>query len=145
MESYHLVKYAHYLAIFGIVASVILEAYMLKPNLSGHQIKRLSVVDGIYGLSAIIAVAAGLVLWLVIGKPADFYTSNPTFHLKLGLAILLGVLSLPPTIFFFKNRNHGDDLVAIPRWVTYCIRGELVILILLPLLAVLAAAGISLF
>ena len=102
-------------------------------------------VDGYYGLSSIIVVAAGLTLWLWVGKPAEFYHENGIIYIKLGLFILVGLLSIIPTVFFFKNRKgEGDELIEIPRKVLMIVRLELIILLIIPFLAVMMANGIIL-
>jgi putative membrane protein len=92
-----------------------------------------------------VVVVAGLSLWLTgIGKPADFYTHNPLFLTKVGLAIVAGLLSLVPTVFFLKERKDpAEELVNTPKRIVFFIRLQLFILIFLPLLATLMAKGIG--
>jgi putative membrane protein len=139
-----LLRYLHFISIFVIVTTVLMEWSILKPELKRRDIRRLSLIDGWYGLSAITAVGAGLVLWFGLGKPADFYTQNWIFMLKLSLAILLGILSIYPTIFFFRNRKGPmDELVEIPRAVRWLVLSEIILLIFIPLCAVIMARGIG--
>jgi putative membrane protein len=139
------VKYIHFICIFAIVATVSAEHLLLKPQLTRNEIKRLSVLDGIYGISALILLGAGLSLWLWLGKPAEFYTKNWIFHTKLTMYILMGLLSIYPTIFFLKNRKgaNQEDLVAIPPIIKWLIRLELLVIFIMPLLATLMARGIG--
>lgn len=142
-----LVKYVHFISIFAIVASISAEHLLLKPQLSRTEIHRLSILDSVYGVSALILLGAGLSLWLWLGKPAEFYSKNWIFHLKLGLFVLMGLLSIYPTIFFLKNRKgeNKEELVAIPSSIKWLIRIELLILFSMPLLATLMARGIGQF
>ncbi|MBV6647159.1 MAG: DUF2214 family protein, partial [Cyclobacteriaceae bacterium] len=93
--------------------------------------------------------AAGLAMWLWVGKPASFYSENPVFLVKLGLVISLGLLSIYPTVFFTRNKSkrEGDsqDIVHIPNGVIWSVRIELLLLFSIPLLAILMARGISSF
>ncbi|GAB5551946.1 MAG: DUF2214 family protein [Saprospiraceae bacterium] len=139
-------RYFHFITIFGLVSSVIAEHLLLKPRMTRQEIKRMAVIDGIYGLSAILVVAAGLTLWFGVGKPAEYYTQNWIFHTKVGLAILMGLLSIYPTIFFIKQRKGpAEELVAIPPAIKWTIRAELLIIFTIPLLASLMAKGIGQF
>lgn len=110
-----------------------------------QEINRLAVIDLIYGLGAVALVAAGMMLWFAVGKPADFYTNNWIFLLKVGLAIGMGLISLIPTIFFLKNRKGEDEqeLVNIPGHLIMIVRIELLLLLLIPFCAVLMAKGIG--
>lgn len=141
-----IVKYLHFVFIFVVVSCVVTEHLLLKPQMTKAELKRLSTIDGIYGLASILVVGAGLTLWLGgIGKPAEFYTNNHIFLTKVGLFVIVGLLSIYPTIFFLKNRK-GDNLeevVNIPKSVKMVIRVELLILFTLPLLAVLMAKGVG--
>ena len=140
------IRYLHIISIFGIVAALAAEYFMVNERVSGADIRRVFRIDTFYGVTAILAVTAGLVLWFGIGKPADFYTMNWIFHLKVGLAILLAFLSLPPTIFYFRNRKaKADEIIPVPGYVRVLIRIELFLLVVIPLCAVLMAKGIGYF
>lgn len=143
-----LIKYIHFVGIFGVVIALAMENALLKKEHTRAEIKRLAKIDGIYGFSTIIVLAAGFVLWLGVGKPAEFYSTNWILHLKIGLFAVVGILSLPPTIFFMKNRANKkrpeDEVVQIPNKLKKLIRIELAILLILPLLATLMANGIGL-
>ncbi len=142
------VKYIHFLAIFGIVASLTSEHLLLKPQLTRKELQRISILDSIYGISALVLLAAGLTLWLGgIGKDAEFYSKNWVFHLKIGLFVLIGLLSIYPTVFFLKERKgeNRDELVTVPTMVKMMLRMELLILFILPLLASMMAKGVGYF
>jgi len=137
-------RYIHFIAIFGVVSAMVAEHLLLTPQMSRKAIHRLAIIDTIYGISAIIMVGAGLYLWFGTGKPAEFYATNPIFHTKVGLAILMGVLSLWPTVFFLKNRDKAsDEIIGVPAKLKWFIRIELLIVFSLPMLASLVARGIG--
>ncbi len=146
MTSEILLRYLHFISIFGIVGALVSEHLLLEKAMTRKALRRMAIIDGIYGLSAILAVAAGLTLWFGVGKPADFYTQNWIFHLKLTLAVLLGLLSLPPTIFFLRQRK-GDqtEMVELPQYIIMLVRVELILVLLIPLCAVLMAKGIGFY
>ena len=133
MNSEILIRYVHFISIFTIVGAIVSQHLLLKEAMTPKEIKRMARIDSIYGVAAIIAVAAGLTLWFGVGKAADFYTRNWIFHLKVGLAVLLGILSLPPTIFFMKNRKveNQESPIPIPAYVKILIRIELLLLLFL--------------
>lgn len=142
-----IIRYLHFISIFIIVSSVVAEHLFLKPKMTKAEIGRLALIDALYGISSIFAVAAGLYLWLGgIGKPAHFYTENHIFLTKVGLLIIAGLLSIYPTVFFLKNRKGDDEneLVDIPKSIKMIIRIELLILFTIPLLATLMSRGVGL-
>jgi putative membrane protein len=144
MWSEIVVRYFHFIGIFLVVASLVSEHLLLKDQLSGKEINRLFKVDGIYGLGAILTLSMGLLLWLGVGKPAEFYTSNPLIHIKLTLFVVIGLLSIKPTVWYFKNRNHGESVVVdVPSKLKILIRIQLALLIALPLLGTLMSRGVG--
>lgn len=135
------IRYAHFVGIFLLASMLIAENILLSNVLSKKELGKLVVIDGIYGVSAIITLVAGLLLWLAVGKPSEFYSGNPIFHVKLGLFILLALLSIPPTVFLLKNRNTQQNEIVVPSYVLLVAKIEVITLLVLPLLAVFMARG----
>jgi putative membrane protein len=144
---YTLIPYLHYLGIMVLMGSLISEHLILKPSIRKDQIKSLATIDLIYGLSAILVLATGLLRWFVYGKGYDFYMSTPLFHIKLTLFIILGILSVFPSIKILKWRKQikrNEEPVITEKSVKKLlmfIRIELLIITVIPLLAVLIARG----
>lgn len=141
-----ILRYFHFVSIFVIVGSLVSEHLLLKPTLSRKEINLISRIDGIYGLAVLTLLAAGLTLWFGgFGKPTEFYSQNPTFHLKLSLFVGIGLLSIYPTVFFNKNRKgNPDEILSVPKAIFWMIRLELILLFLIPILAGMMAKGIRL-
>lgn len=139
-------RYLHFLAIITMASTIVAEHLLLKTEMTRAEIRRLSTIDGIYGLSAILVVAAGLTLWFGVGKPAAFYNQNWVFHTKLTLVIAMGLLSIYPTVFFMRERKgEQDEKIELPKSVVMLVRMELLLLVLIPLLATIMAKGIGFF
>jgi len=138
------IKYVHFLSIFFIVATLSAEYILLKKEMTRKEIKRLATIDGIYGINALLLLAAGFSLWFWVGKPAEFYSKNWIFMTKLTLFIIVGLLSIYPTVFFLKQRKGDpDELIRMPSKIKMMIRIELLILFSIPLLATLMSKGIG--
>ncbi|MEZ5083519.1 MAG: DUF2214 family protein [Bacteroidales bacterium] len=142
-----LIPYLHYIGIMALMGSLISEHLILKPELPNSQIKPLALIDLVYGLSAIVVLTTGLLRWFVYGKGYDFYMATPLFHIKLTLFIILGILSIIPTVKFLKWRKqlrHGEqpdtNEKTVKRLLLF-IRIELLIMVIIPLLAVMIARG----
>jgi putative membrane protein len=140
-----ILRYVHFISIFVIVGSIVSEHLLLKKEMTRHELGRLARIDAVYGIAALSLLAAGLTLWLAsLGKPAVFYTKNWIFHTKLTCFILVGLLSIYPTVFFIKNRKgNPDELVKTPPLIFWMLRFELSLLFIVPLLAGLMAKGIG--
>ena len=142
-----ILRYVHFVSIFAIVGSLASEHLILKKELTRGEIGRLARIDAVYGIAAVTLLIAGLTLWLgSVGKPAVYYTKNWVFHTKLTLFLMVGLLSIYPTIFFIKNRKGNfEEIVAVPKIIFMMLRMELLLLLIIPLLAGLMSRGIGFF
>ncbi len=140
-------RYLHFISIFTIVGSLVSEHMLLQNQLTRKVIAKIARIDAVYGLAAITLLCAGFTLWLgEYGKPAAFYSKNWIFHTKLTLFVLIGLLSIYPTVFFIRNRKgNPDELITIPKSIFMMIRLELLILFIIPLLAGLMSRGVGFF
>ena len=139
----------HYLSIFVLFALLTSEHVLFKAELDAATARRLQRIDIAYGISAGLVLATGLVRVLWFGKGLDYYLHNGLFHAKVGLFLLIGLLSIVPTLTFFNWRNallagQAPDLSpATARRTLWVIRIELLLLLCLPLLASLMARGVG--
>jgi len=144
------IAYLHYLSFMVAFAALVVEHLTLRKELELKQAWRLVITDGLYGIAAITVLVTGILRVLYFGKGIAYYLSNPVFHLKVGFFILVGLLSLYPTISFLlwlKPLRQGQvptlELAAVQR-LTWVIRAELALLSGIPLLAAMMARGIGL-
>lgn len=139
-----IVRYLHFLGIGVWVAFLAGELVLLQAEMTRREINRLARLDMWYGLSAIVVVSMGLIMWMGIGKPTEFYTNNPLFILKVSLAGLVGLLSIIPTVFFARQRKGpSEEKIPLPHHILWLVRVELILMVFIPLLAILAARGIG--
>lgn len=140
-----LLRYLHFIGVFTVVSTIVSEHLLLKKTLTKSEITRLARIDAVYGLAALTLLCVGLTLWLGgFSKPAAYYTKNWIFHTKITCYLLVGILSIYPTVFFIKNRK-GDpnEIVNVPKSVFWMLRMELLLLFVIPLLAGLMARGVG--
>ena len=142
-----ILAYLHYLSIFVLFALLSIEHVQFKLPLDLRRARSLMITDIAYGVSASVVLLTGTLRVFWSGKGLDYYLSNSLFLIKVGLFLLIGLISTLPTFTFLNWRN---DLLAekIPdvsgrqaRWVTLCVRIELLLLLAMPLLAVFMARG----
>ena len=139
-----LVTYLHYLGFMVLFAALVAQHLLFVTEANPQQIKRLIILDGMYGGAAILVLLTGLgkVFW--VGKPAIFYAQNGLFHAKVTLFVIVALLSIWPTLVFFKARKRSanlppDTLMPLPAKIRLVQRIELLAVVLLPLLAVFMA------
>lgn len=82
-------------------------------------------------------------------KGSDFYLRNPVFYTKVGIFLLVGLLSIHPTIQYFKwvaatklDEHYAPTAADLDR-VRLLVKVQLMLLATLPLLAALMARAIG--
>jgi|APTNR8051073442_1049403.scaffolds.fasta_scaffold00740_12 putative membrane protein len=141
-----LLRYLHFISIFAIVGALVSEHMLLQKQMTRATISKVAMIDAVYGVAALLLLGAGLTLWLgSFGKPAIVYSKNWIFHTKLTLFLIVGLLSIYPTVFFLKNRKgNGDEIVHVPKIIFVLVRFEILILFIIPILAGLMSRGVGL-
>ncbi|MEQ8546677.1 MAG: DUF2214 family protein [Cyclobacteriaceae bacterium] len=143
MDTFLIIRYAHFIGIFLVVSSLFFEAIYVGKEMSPKQLKLLTKIDGLYGFGAILTTGMGLWMWLgELGKPAAFYGDNWIFTLKFSLFIVVGLLSIYPTIFFIQKAKLNET-VKVPTILKKLVYVELLIVFVMPWLAGLMARGIQ--
>ncbi|MFT3813392.1 MAG: DUF2214 family protein [Acidovorax sp.] len=142
-----LLAYAHLLAILTLVVFLASEAALCRAEwLNAAVVERLARVDAIYGASSVAVLATGLARTFWGVKGAAWYWSQPLLHAKVTLFVVVGLLSIVPTLRFLRWRRQlratgvlpGADEIRSTRRIVM-IEAHLVALI--PLLAVFLARG----
>ena len=139
-----LIRYLHLGAVLVLAGTLIIENMAMAPHISREDLRNLLKVDAAYGLSALVVLACGLTLWFTGAKPSDFYSGNPIFHAKLSLFVVVGLLSIYPTVFLLRHRKSEAETLEVPAGVRRVLRVELVLLAIIPVLAFLMARGVGL-
>ena len=139
----------HHICVFGLFVILAAEMTLVRPGISADSVMRVARIDGMYGLLAGLALVAGGLRVFYGAKGAEFYTHNPIFWMKLGLFVVIGLLSIPPTLSYIRwrkalrsNPNALPNASAIQA-TRKLIHIELALLFLLPTLAAMMARGIG--
>ena len=142
-----LLAYAHILAFLTLVVFLTSEAALCRPEwLNATVVERLAKIDAVYGLSSLAVLATGFARIFLGGKGASYYWGNPLLWVKLGLFIIVGLVSIFPTLRFIRWRKalradgslpSADEVRATRKLVM--IQAHIVPII--PLAAVFLARG----
>ena len=149
MLAHVITAYLHFLGMMILMATLLAEHVMLHAQMPPVYIQRLARTDMFYGMAAGIVFLTGLLRFAYFGKGIHFYLGNPLFYIKVGMFLLVALISVYPTMRFLawrKMLKQGDLPALDPYTVArlrIVIRLELGLLIVIPLLAVLMARGIG--
>ncbi len=144
-----LLAYAHYLSFLLVISSLVVEAFVFDRELGYREMKILQRADALYGIAALLVLITGFLRIYNFGKGPDYYFGNAVFLTKLGLFIIVGLLSIYPTISFLKWRKieNAEEGISLPdkeyRKIRHFIYLEVILVFILPLLAALMARGIG--
>jgi putative membrane protein len=149
MTSSALFAFLHHAAAFLLVAVVMVELVLLRGELTIASARTLLRMDSVYGLSAVMLLIVGFVRVFSTEKGADYYFHNGPFLVKLALFIVVGLLSILPTVQFLRWRAALKDGRAPQlddaerRRLRMFIHIELTLLFVIMLCAALMARGIG--
>jgi len=136
-----LVRYLHFIGIISLASGLVVEQFLISKKVSIAEMKKIANADALCGVASLLILCSGLLLWLVVGKPADFYSGSWVFQTKLILFLSIIILAIRPALFFIKNRNSQSSPIKIPQTTILLVRLELVIFFGMPLLTVFMAKG----
>jgi putative membrane protein len=142
-----LLAYAHILAILTLVVFISSEAALCRPEwLNARVVERLEKVDRVYAIAAGAVLLTGVArTWWGI-KGTGWYWSHYLLYVKLALFIVVGLMSIKPTLIFRRWARQlradgglpGEEEVRDARkWVM--VQAHLIAVI--PLAAVFLARG----
>jgi len=142
--------FLHFTAVFGIFATVFYEFLALGETPTLAEARKIQMCDRMYGISAMVLLVVGFIRVLYLEKGREFYFHNPFFHAKLTLFVLVGLVSIYPTIRFIKwgaqtKLGQPPQLAAGEyRKIRMALHIELVLLLGAALCASLMARGVGL-
>lgn len=139
-----LFTYLHLIGIIGLLASIVIIWNNLKEQMGSKEIKTLQTSDIVFGVFAAITLITGLIRMYYFGKGATYYSSNPLFITKLFLFIIVGLLSIYPSVQFRKLKTSINEIIKINHYkrIKAILLIEIIILIILPLFASMVRYGI---
>ena len=130
----------HILLILGLFAFLMVELFLLRIEASKKTISIIARVDMLYGLFSVLVIVSGVLRVALGEKGASFYVHNPVFWVKMGFFLLIGILSIPPSIRFFRWKKAvtadgqippAEALASARRYVHF----ELALFVIIPVLA----------
>lgn len=133
----------HHLSIFALFGVLVAELVLVRKGLDADAIKRVANIDLWYGILAGVIVAFGFSRAVFAAKGWDYYQHNAVFWAKIFVFVVIGLLSVPPTLAYIRWRKpeapapSDSEIVGLRRllWL------EVALFALLPILAAAMARG----
>jgi len=133
----------HHLTIFALFGVLIVELVLVQKGMDDSAIKRVAGVDLWYGILAGVIVTFGFSRAVFAAKGWDYYQHNAIFWAKIAVFVVIGLLSVPPTLAYIRWRKPGSptppeaEIAGVRRllWL------EVALFALLPVLAAAMARG----
>jgi putative membrane protein len=142
-----LFAFLHHLSAFTLVSAVAVEFVLIRGELTLSSARRLQVTDLVLGIAAGALFVVGLLRVFFFEKGASYYFHSHAFLLKLSLFIVIGLLSIIPTMEFLSWRGAlkaGQVPVMEAKKrsrVTAVIHAELAAIVIILLCAAIMARG----
>lgn len=136
----------HHVFVFALFGVLFAELMMVRRGMDAAAVARVQSIDLWYGALAGLIVAAGFARAIFAAKGWDYYAHNLFFWAKMGTFVVIGLLSVPPTLAFLKWRGASalpaDAAVTNARRYLWL---EVALFALLPAFAAAMARGYGAF
>jgi putative membrane protein len=142
-----LFAFLHHLCAFTLVSAVAIEFVLIRGELTLSAARRLQVTDIVLGVAAGALFVIGLLRVFFFEKGSDYYFLSHAFLTKFSLFIVIGLLSIIPTMEFLSWRGaiRAGRVPAVEakklRRVTMVIHSELAAIVIILLCAAIMARG----
>lgn len=138
---------AHHLSVFTLVAIYAAEWALLRPGLSGQRIAQLARIDAAYGVLAGVVIIVGIMRVIFGALGWQYYVANPVFWAKMAAFVVVGLLTIPPTLAIrrWAKAGKGMNEYAPPeaeiRRHRRFVHLQAGVLLLIPIFAAMMARG----
>jgi len=105
----------HLVAILTFVVFLSSQAALCRMEwMNAAVVERLARLDVIYSVAAVVMIASGLarLFWGI--KGLSWYVSQPLFHIKITIVVVMAILSIWPSIMFRRWRGSLRATGALP-------------------------------
>jgi len=103
----------HHLTIFALFGVLVAELILLRPGMTAGDLAKVGKIDLWYGILAGLILVFGFSRAVFAAKGWAYYSHNAFFWVKIGTFVLIGLLSVPPTIAYIRWRRAGVEPTAL--------------------------------
>ncbi|RWM76627.1 MAG: DUF2214 family protein [Mesorhizobium sp.] len=137
----------HHLLVFSLAGIIGAEFVLIRGDLPAATLRRLVGIDRHYGIIAMLIIVVGIGRVIYGLKGWEFYVYNWVFWAKMAAFVIVGLLSIIPTVRFVSwNRQASTSptfqvpAAQLASVRTY-IRAEALVFLLIPVFAAAMARG----
>ena len=144
-----ILAYLHFAAIFTMLWFLAKEWTLLRAGAANVDVERVAKADAGFGITAGLVLVTGALRAVYGAKGWLFYAHNPAFHVKVTLFVIVGLISIAPTLQFLRwrkaRRADAAFRVSEAQWkrARRFLIVELHLLALIPLAAVIMSRGLA--
>ena len=111
------ISFGHFVSFFALTAALVLQLALLSDSLSIDTALRIQRADRAAGIAVALVLIFGFSRVFLFDKGSDYYFSNTFFLLKLGLLVVVGLISIYPTFTYQRwsqvlARDEAPELSA---------------------------------
>jgi len=99
-----LFAFLHHAAAFTLVAALVVEFVLVKQGITYGNARIVQKADIVFGIAAGVILIVGALRVVYFEKGALYYMHSLPFHVKLGTFLVVGILSITPTMEFLRWR-----------------------------------------
>jgi putative membrane protein len=143
-----ILAYLHFVSIFALFGFLTAEAILIRRALDAGTIRLLGRIDIIYFLAAMAVLVTGFLRLVLGAKGADFYLQSWPIYAKLGLFLVVAVISVAPTLTFVRWRRFLDHDAAWQPPASEVAKARRLVMVevhlaaLIPIFAVIMSRGL---
>jgi putative membrane protein len=144
-----ILAYLHFISIFVLFGYLIVELVTIKGTLDEASIRRIARADIIYFIAAMLVLVTGFLRLSLGAKGPDYYLEWWPIYAKVGTFVVIGVISVIPTLAFlrWKRAVTQDPAWTVPpeeqRKMRRIVTIELHLAALIPVFAVIMSRGLG--
>ena len=141
--------YLHFIAIFTLFAFMSVQLVLVKGALDARVVRTLGRMDLWYFGSVIVVLTTGFLRATLGAKGPDFYFDAWPIYEKISLFIVVGIISVKPTLTFIAWRRayERDSSWRVPEAEQATVRrillAEIHLAALIPVFAVIMSRGLG--
>lgn len=133
----------HHLLFLAVFSALLFEHLLFRRSLTVGQARQIQILDIVYGVAALLILVVGALRVFLFEKGASFYFSQPFFWAKIASFVVMGIISIYPTVVFigWRKRTNKQEAPEIgekqAKAITLMIRLELTLFVAMVVFAVL--------
>ena len=109
-----LMAFLHHIFAFTLTACLVYEFIAFRRGMTIDEARRIQRADLVYGISAGLLLVVGLLRVFLFEKGVNFYINSPFFWVKMAAFLIVGLISIDPTIRYIRwNKSLSENKAPV--------------------------------